>query len=563
VSKGQDILSKFKQQLETSKGTKEGRLQGLRKMAAFVEVSHDDDTRRIESHELQRIEDELYGEELQFICVKFSSLSRARDILADLSGYLLNKIQALSQAKSEATSPDKSKKRALHKQQLIKSAYRFVQNCQAEARQCVERSVQRMVYQLLSVQNGAYFALKMYRHGRIPSTTAIKVGLFERVADFLNLCSDFLREGDLQEVVKEMAVRFARHLQELLIGYSLKPPRVFREIEDVKYVVADYRECRKLFADFGLELKKIKPRKSGSIAESADSKESESKHADAAEDEESDVDDPFYPYTSCVAAMQKSTVSLMQQHMVSMALRNEQQKAERKKKEQEQGPNEAEAVSRSKSIRPWKGKKSRQHMKALSAISKKNEPNFKRKGIKDKVAIRSVYNDPILHILAHRADDEEAASYVENFVQYRHASRPLLIDLSNIENTLRVIIHEGKGLPALDFTGKSDPFCKVQLMPFKLKEQTRVVRQTLRPKWDEPLDFQVTQKGHRHIMIEIECWDWDTIGSDDFIGKHTERIEFGQENVVEKWIELFQSNNHSVAQGQLLISIECENLWNV
>merc|ERR1719319_369876 len=119
-----------------------------------------------------------------------------------------------------------------------------------------------------------------------------------------------------------------------------------------------------------------------------------------------------------------------------MALRNEQQKKERKKKEQEQeqGLSESEAVSRSKSVRPWKGKKSRQHMKALSAISKKNDP--KRKGIKDKVAIRSVYNDPILHILAHRADDEEAASYVKNFVQYRHASRPLLIDLSNIENTL-------------------------------------------------------------------------------------------------------------------------------
>merc|ERR1712087_306003 len=167
--------------------------------------------------------------------------------------------------------------------------------------------------------------------------------------------------------------------------------------------------------------------------------------------------------------------------------------------------------------------------KALKAMSRGKEPSVRAKGIKDRAVIRSIYNDPILHILAHRADDEEALSYVENFVQYRHSMRPLMIDLSHIENTLRVIIHEGRGLPALDFTGKSDPFCKVQLMPFKLKQQTRVVRQTLSPKWDEPSDFQVGKKHkHRHIMIEIECWDWDTIGSDDFIGKHTVRIALAE-----------------------------------
>jgi len=386
----------------------------------------------------------------------------------------------------------------------------------------------------------------------------------------------------LQIVVREMALRFSRHLQELLIGYSLKPPRVFREEEDVKYVVADYRECRKLFADFGLEIKdkhskNIKAKKLSTVSDSnsdAKEKEKESKEMekekenekeveDNEDDEEvDDTEDPFYPYTRCVEAMQKSTVSLMQLHMVSMAQRNEQQKEERKRKEKEQGVSES-VLGRPKA--KGKSKKRGNKKKALSAMSRGEQPSVRAKGIKDRAVIKSIYNDPILHILAHRAEDEEALSYVENFVQYRHALRPLMIDLSNIENTLRVIIHEGRGLPALDFTGKSDPFCKVQLMPFKLKEQTRVVRQTLRPKWDEPLDFQVKndKQRHRHIMIEIECWDWDTIGSDDFIGKHTERIEFGQANVVEKWIELFQSNNHNTPQGQLLITVECENLWNM
>merc|ERR1740123_198922 len=148
-----------------------------------------------------------------------------------------------------------------------------------------------------------------------------------------------------------------------------------------------------------------------------------------------------------------------------MAQRNEQQKEERKRKEKEQGVSES-VLGRPKA--KGKSKKRGNKKKALSAMSRGQQPSVRAKGIKDRAVIKSIYNDPILHILAHRAEDEEALSYVENFVQYRHALRPLMIDLSNIENTLRVIIHEGRGLPALDFTGKSDPFCKVQLMPFKL-----------------------------------------------------------------------------------------------
>merc|ERR1719510_1816882 len=51
----------------------------------------------------QRIEDEQFHEELKFLCVKFSSLSRAQEIINDLSGYLLQRIQALA-AKHNPTS---------------------------------------------------------------------------------------------------------------------------------------------------------------------------------------------------------------------------------------------------------------------------------------------------------------------------------------------------------------------------------------------------------------------------------------------------------------------------
>lgn len=179
----------------------------------------------------------------------------------------------------------------------------------------------------------------------------------------------------------------------------------------------------------------------------------------------------------------------------------------------------------------------------------------------DRAVISKIYDDPILHILAHRGEDEEAMSYVENFVQYRHSGSPLMIDLSDFENTLRIIVHEGKGLPPLDDGGKWDCFVVAKVQPFKLKERTRVVRQSMTPKWDHPLDFRVTAKHHQHIMVELECWDWDQVGGHELIGKHVERLEFGQSNVAEKWITLFDGSPSRRAQGQILLSIECDNLW--
>ena len=94
-----NVLSKQSQQkLATHKN--QGWLQGLAKMAAYEKVNHDDDTQQ----------DERYDDELQFICVKFSSLSGVPEIINDMSGDLLNKIQALAAAKN--SEPDKSKKRA-------------------------------------------------------------------------------------------------------------------------------------------------------------------------------------------------------------------------------------------------------------------------------------------------------------------------------------------------------------------------------------------------------------------------------------------------------------------
>ena len=92
VAKGQDILSKFELQMAGNKNV--GRLQGLQSMAQFVSggLAGSEETGL---PDLQRIEDGQFDEELKILCVKFSSLSRAQEIINDLSGYLLQRIQVL------------------------------------------------------------------------------------------------------------------------------------------------------------------------------------------------------------------------------------------------------------------------------------------------------------------------------------------------------------------------------------------------------------------------------------------------------------------------------------
>ena len=299
--------------------------------------------------------------------IEYVTHSEAWQIMLILNFFYIFMVQVLAAKHSpdndddrgQRRDPEEAKKLEVHKQRLIKSAYRFIQNCQMESKKCVERALNRIVYQILNVQNGAYFKLKMYRHGHIESTTAMKVGLFQRIADDLNICSDYLRETDLQVMVREIALRFARHFQELLIGFSLKPPRMFNAEHDTKHIVDDFEECKKLFSDFGLRTMYIRKRRDdeeersrshsmspsmgsggGSGMRDDDHKESVVMNGggsvgdDGAVDlDECDLDDlevdtqhPFYPYFMCVENMKRDTRTLMQKHMVIMAKRNEAQK---------------------------------------------------------------------------------------------------------------------------------------------------------------------------------------------------------------------------------------------
>ena len=76
----------------------------------------------------------------------------------------------------------------------------------------------------------------------------------------------------------------------------------------------------------------------------------------------------------------------------------------------------------------------------------------------------------------------------------------------------------GKDLAAKDANGKSDPYLRVFCGPFKYK--TKTVKKTLDPVWNDEV-FEIPATTAKVNPIVIECWDWDVIGSDDFMGEFT------------------------------------------
>jgi calcium/calmodulin-dependent protein kinase I len=81
---------------------------------------------------------------------------------------------------------------------------------------------------------------------------------------------------------------------------------------------------------------------------------------------------------------------------------------------------------------------------------------------------------------------------------------------------LRIVVESGKDLAPKDANGKSDPYLRVFCGPYKYK--TKVVKKTLDPVWSNEI-FEIPANFAKVNPIEIECWDWDVIGTDDFMGE--------------------------------------------
>eukprot|EP00794_Sanderia_malayensis_P012646 gene12646-13945_t len=97
----------------------------------------------------------------------------------------------------------------------------------------------------------------------------------------------------------------------------------------------------------------------------------------------------------------------------------------------------------------------------------------------------------------------------------------LFFTLAFRDDKLIMTIKKATGLPAKDFTGTSDPFVKVCLLPDKKhKLETRVKRKTLNPKWNEIFIFEGTlieKLSQKRLYMQV--LDYDRFSRNDPIGE--------------------------------------------
>ncbi|KAK2141666.1 hypothetical protein LSH36_1059g02056 [Paralvinella palmiformis] len=85
--------------------------------------------------------------------------------------------------------------------------------------------------------------------------------------------------------------------------------------------------------------------------------------------------------------------------------------------------------------------------------------------------------------------------------------------------TFCVYVARAEELPAKDFSGTSDPYVKVYLLPDrKNKFQTKVHRKTLNPDFDEKFYFSVPFKELPSRTLQFSVYDFDRFSRHDLIG---------------------------------------------
>ncbi|XP_040184365.1 synaptotagmin-7 isoform X1 [Rana temporaria] len=129
------------------------------------------------------------------------------------------------------------------------------------------------------------------------------------------------------------------------------------------------------------------------------------------------------------------------------------------------------------------------------------------------------------------------------------------------ESTLTVKIMKAQELPAKDFSGTSDPFVKIYLLPDKKnKLETKVKRKNLNPHWNETFLFEgfpyekVVQR-----VLYLQVLDYDRFSRNDPIGEVS--IPLNKTDLTQMqtfWKELKPCSDGSGSRGELLLSL-CYN----
>ncbi|XP_008582498.1 PREDICTED: synaptotagmin-10 [Galeopterus variegatus] len=128
------------------------------------------------------------------------------------------------------------------------------------------------------------------------------------------------------------------------------------------------------------------------------------------------------------------------------------------------------------------------------------------------------------------------------------------------ENELLVVkIIKALDLPAKDFTGTSDPYVKMYLLPDRKKKfQTRVHRKTLNPLFDETFLFPVAYDQLSNRKLHFSLYDFDRFSRHDMIGEVIldnlfEVTDLSREATI--WKDIHCATTESVDLGEIMFSL--------
>ncbi|XP_029969715.1 synaptotagmin-10 isoform X2 [Salarias fasciatus] len=127
------------------------------------------------------------------------------------------------------------------------------------------------------------------------------------------------------------------------------------------------------------------------------------------------------------------------------------------------------------------------------------------------------------------------------------------------EQALVVRILKALDLPAKDFTGTSDPYVKIYLLPERKKKfQTRVHRKNLNPMFDETFSFPVVYDELCNRKLHFSVYDFDRFTSHDMIGEVVvdnlfELSDLSREAVV--WKDIHAATTESIDLGEIMYSL--------
>jgi hypothetical protein len=116
-----------------------------------------------------------------------------------------------------------------------------------------------------------------------------------------------------------------------------------------------------------------------------------------------------------------------------------------------------------------------------------------------------------------------------------------------------ITVLEGRNLAAKDSTGTSDPFVVLKLG--KQEHKTNKQMKTLNPRWNEKCYF----KSNATETLEVKVWDWDRIGSNDYMGEVSIPLaETAAAGETTKWYPLVAGHGHSPSEvsGEVQIRIQ-------